>query len=196
MWGTMQPESVPLQRAAGLAGAPALLRELGGDPGAACAGLSFTPETLEPDSRIPFSEALQLLANCARLSGHPHFGLLLGARYDHRSLGPVGALMHASPTLGEAVRAYVPLQIGLSRGATVYAYPVGEAVTLGFGIYARHHPGARHAYGLTMAVAVNLVRTLTGGRASVSEVLLCHRAPADPAAFEAILKAPVRFDQY
>lgn len=192
----MRPGSVPLQRAAGLAGAAALLGELGCDPRKAYAGLSFAPQTLTPDTYIPFDEALQLLANCAQVSGHPHFGLLLGARYDHRSLGVVGELMHASPTLGEAVRLYIPAQIGLSRGATVYSYPVGDDVTLGFGIYARHHPGALHAYDFTMAVGVNLVRVLTGNRASVAEVLLCHRPPADPAVFEAILKAPVRFDQY
>lgn len=192
----MRPDKVPMQRAAGLAGAPALLAELGFDPRAACDGLSFSAETLVPDAYIPFSEALQLLANCARVSGHPHFGLLLGARCDHLCLGLVGELMQASPSLGEAVRLYIPAQIGLSRGATVYSYPVGQDVMLGFGIYARHHPGAAHAYDFTMAVAVNLVRALTGNRATVSEVLLCHRPPADPAAFEVILKAPVRFDQY
>ena len=192
----MRLGGVSLQRAAGLAGAYALLRELGVDPAGAGEGLSFAPETLEPDTLIPFGEALQLLANCARVSGNPDFGLLLGARYDHLCLGAIGELMHASPTLGDAVRAYIPLQIGLSRGAAVYSYSLGEDAALGFGIYARHHPGARQAYGFAMAVGVNLVRALTAGRANVREVLICHRAPADPGLFETILRAPVRFDQY
>lgn len=186
----------PLQRVAGLSGVPDLLRELGADPHEACEGLSFRPEDLLPDALIPFGEALQLLANCQRVSGQEHFGLMLGARYDHLSLGPIGQLMQASPTLGDALRSYTQVQIGLSRGATVYSYPVGDDVILGYGIYARHQPGARQAYDFAMAVAINIIRSLTGHRAKVGEVLICHRHPDDPILFETILKAKVRFNQY
>lgn len=186
----------PLQRVAGLSGVPGLLREFGADPHEACAGLSFRPEDLLPDALIPFQEGLQLLANCQHLSGQDHFGLILGARYDHLSLGPIGQLMQASPTLGDAIRNYTHAQIGLSRGATVYSYPVGEGSIIGYGIYARHHPGARQAYGFAMAVAVNIIRSLTGDKANISEVLICHRPPGDPVLFETILRAKVRFDQY
>jgi AraC-like DNA-binding protein len=188
--------NVPLQRVAGLAGAPDLLRELGADPVEACAGLSIGLGELHPDAMIPFAEAMQLLANCERASGRDDFGAMLGARCDHLSLGPIGQLMQVAPTLGDAIRDYVRVQIGLSRGAAVYSYPLGDDVTLGFGIYARHHPGVRQAYGFTMAVAANLVRALTGGKARISEVLLCHRAPADRARFERLLGAKARFDQY
>lgn len=186
---------VPMQRVAGLSGAPDLLREMGVDPREACAGLSFAPEDLVPDGFIPFGEALQLLANCQEITGQDHFGLMLGARHDHLSLGPIGQLMQVSPTLGDAIRAYVQVQIGLSRGATVYSYALGEDVALGFGIYARHHPGAQQAYDFTMAVGVNLIRSLTGKKAHLVEVLLCHRPPADPALFELVLGTKVRFDQ-
>ncbi|MFG1348652.1 AraC family transcriptional regulator ligand-binding domain-containing protein [Xanthobacter autotrophicus] len=186
----------PLQRVAGLSGVPVLLRELGADPDEACAGLSFRPEDLLPDAVIPFGEALQLLANCQRVSGQEHFGLMLGARYDHLSLGPIGPLMQASPTLGEAIRSYTQVQIGLSRGATVYSYPVGEDVILGYGIYARHQPGTRQAYDFAMAVGLNIIRSLTGNKANIAEVLICHRPPNDAILFETILKAKVRFNQY
>lgn len=189
-------KSIPLQRVAGLSGAPALLRELGLDPRLAFTGLPFDPDDFQPDAMIPFADAMQLLANCEHATGLEHFGLLLGARSDHLSLGVVGQVMHAAPTLGDAIRDYIRVQIGLSRGATVYSYPIGEDVTLGFGVYARHHPGVRQAYGFAMAVAVNLVRALTAGKVHVAEVLLCHRPPADKAPFERLLGAKVSFDQY
>ncbi len=186
----------PLERVAGLSGAPDLLRELGVDPRDACAGLSFAPDDLAPDALIPFGEALQLLANCARVTGLEQFGLLLGARYDHLSLGPIGQIMHVAPTLGDAIRDYIRVQVGLSRGATVYSYPVDGGVTLGFGIYDRHAPGAKQAYGFTMAVGANLARALTGGIANPIEIHFCHRPPADWGLYERILKAKALFDQY
>jgi AraC-like DNA-binding protein len=186
----------PLQRVAGLSGAPNLLRELGVDPRDACAGLSFGPDDLAPDAMIPFSEAVRLLANCERVTGLERFGLILGARCDHLSLGPIGQLMHVAPTLGDAIRDYIRVQVGLSRGATVYSYPLDEAVTLGFGIYGRHSPGAKQAYGFTMALGANLVRTLTGGKANPVEIHFCHRPPADPGFYERTLKAQALFDQY
>lgn len=192
----MQKDRAPLQRVAGLSGVPALLRELGADPHDACAGLSFRPEDLVPDGLIAFDEALQLLANCQRVSGEAHFGLMLGARFDHLSLGPIGQLMQVSPNLGDAIRHYTHVQIGLSRGAAVYSYRLGEDATLGYGIYARHQPGAKHAYDFAMAMAVNIIRSLTGNKANIAEVLICHRPPADPTLFETVLKAKVQFDQF
>lgn len=186
----------PLQRVAGLSGAPDLLRELGADPRDACAGLSFAPGDLTPDAMIPFAEAIRLLANCERVTGLEHFGLMLGARHDHLSLGPIGRLMHVAPTLGDAIRDYIRVQVGLSRGATAYSYPIDGGVTLGFGIYDRHSPGAKQAYGFTMALGANIVRALTGGKANPVEVHFCHRQPADPGLYERIVKAPARFDQY
>lgn len=186
----------PLQRVAGLSGAPDLLRELGADPRDACAGLSFSPDELVPDAMIPFGEALQLLDNCARITGHAQFGLILGSRHNHMSLGPIGQLMQVARNLGDAIGEYIRAQIGLSRGAAIYSIPFGNDIALGFGIYARHQPGVGQAYDFAMAVGVNLARTLTGGRASIQEVLLCHRPPADPAVFEHVLKTKVRFNQY
>ncbi len=192
----MQMTGLPLQRVAGLSGAPKLLRELGVDPRDACAGLSIAPDDLTPDAMISFAEAMQLLANCERVTGLEHFGLMLGARRDHLSLGPIGQVMHVAPTLGDAIRDFIRVQVGFSRGATAYSYPIDGSVTLGFGIYDRHSPGAKQAYDFTMAVGANLVRALTGGKANPVEIHFCHRPPADPVLYERILKSKALFDQY
>ena len=185
----------PLQRAGPLAVIPTLLAELGVAPHDAFAGLTFGPAALTADARLPVLEAMQLLANCERLTGLEHFGVLVGARCDHSALGIIGRIMDTAPTLGDAMRDYERAQIGYSRGAVVYSLPVAGGVALGFGVYARHHPGAKQAYGLTMALGVIMVRKLTGGAAEPIEILLCHRPPADPGPFRRALRTNVRFDQ-
>lgn len=191
-----QTDGPAMQRVGPLAAALDVLRERGVDPQDAFTGLPIVLDDVNPDAMIPFGAALQLLANCEGITGLDHFGLIAGARRDHLSLGPIGQLMHHAPTLGDALRDYIRVQVGMSRGATVYSYPIDDCVTLGFGIYERHHAGAKAAYGLTMALGANLVRALSGGKANPIEIHFCHRPPKDPGVYERILKTKVLFDQY
>jgi len=186
----------PLQQAQALCGALDQLRALGVDPSDACAGLAFDERDLTPDSMIPFGDALAFLEKCELLTGLDHFGLLAGARSDHRSFGAIGQLMDVAPTLGHAIRDFLSVQVGISLGATTYCYALGECVALGYAIFERHHPSAKQVYGLTMAVGANLVRALTGGDASPLEVHFCHRPPRDPRIYRKVLKTKVLFDQY
>ena len=193
---TPHENAPPVQRVGPIASAPDLLRELGFDAREAFSGLAIGPEDLEPDKLIAFHECLMLLVNCARVSGLDHFGLTLGARFDHLSLGVVGRVMGCAPTLGDALGDYVRVQVGLSRGATAYLCPLDDCFALGFGVYERFHPGVAQAYGLAMVIAANAVRALTGGMAVPIEVHFSHRAPRDPTIYERALKATVRFGQH
>jgi AraC-like DNA-binding protein len=189
-------KDAPLQQAQALCGALDQLRELGVDPRDACAGLSFGAQDLTPDAMVPFGEALTFLENCERLTGLEHFGLLAGARGDHRSFGAIGQLMEVAPTLGHAIRDFLSVQAGISLGATTFCYPLGDCIALGYAIFERHHPSAKQVYGLTMAVGANMVRALTGGDVSPLEVHFCHRPPRDPGLYRKVLKAKILFDQY
>jgi AraC-like DNA-binding protein len=186
----------PLQQAQALCGALDQLRELGVDPREACAGLAFGEQDLTPDAMIPFGDGVAFLENCQRLTGLEQFGLLAGARGDHRSFGAIGQLMDAAPTLGHAIRDFLGVQVGISLGATTYCYPLGECIALGYAIFERHHPSAIQVYGLTMAVGANMVRALTGGDVNPLEIHFCHRPPADPGVYRQVLKTKVLFDQY
>ena len=178
----------PLQQAQALCGALDQLRELGVDPREACAGLAFGEEDLTPDAMIPFGDGVAFLENCQKLTGLEQFGLLAGARGDHRSFGAIGQLMDVAPTLGHAIRDFLSVQVGISLGATTYCYPLGEYIALGYGIFERHHPSAIQVYGLTMAVGANMVRALTGGDVNPLEIHFCHRPPADPGVYRQVLE--------
>lgn len=188
-------EQSPMQRAGPLAGIPALLVQLNVLEDVAFAGSPIRPGDLFAENYLPFRDVLSLLAACARVSGRSDFGLLLGLRADHRSLGLVGAAMEHAETFGEAILDYVGVQVGLSQGAVGYVIPSGDCLAIGFGIHDRYQPGSNQVYGLAMAVAANTLRRLTGGQVEPLEVHFCHRAPDSAASYAKLLRATVLFSQ-
>ena len=189
-------ESEALQRVAILAGIPALLAEFGVPLDSALAGLGLDATLIaDPERRIPFVQGCRLLEACARLTGCPHFGLLLGARFDHRILGLAGAWMAHSPTLEAALTGFVALQPSASRGAVAYLHRLGEDVFFGYGIYDGGAVGNTQIYAAGIATGLNAIRALTAGAAIPEEIHFSFRAPADIAPYAAVFRAPVRFDQ-
>ncbi|WP_139282555.1 AraC family transcriptional regulator [Pseudoxanthobacter soli] len=173
---------------------PAVLEALGVDVEEAFADSGIAPAALVPDARFAFSALVGLLERSAILARCPHLGLLVGARTDHGSLGIVGEMMACAPTLGDAFRDYVGVQIGYSRGAVVYLQTVGEDYLVGYGLYAAGCSG-RVVQDLVVAMGCNMVRVLTGGRAQPAEVLLGTTRPANLSPYRSILKTDVVFDQ-
>src|SRR6478609_4859356 len=77
----------PTQRVAVLTCVPRLLTELGRRPEEVFGALQIDAELFtDPDRRIPYSLASAILAACSRVTGIPHFGMLVGLQGDHRSL--------------------------------------------------------------------------------------------------------------
>jgi len=149
----------------------------------------------DPETRIPYAMAVRLLEAGARLSRCTHFGLLLGARFDHRILGAAGEWMQNSSDLEAAFTGFIAIQHTASRGATVFLHRMGEDVVLGYGAFDRSAGPSDQASTTVMAVAHNIVTRLTGGNARPSEVWLTMRRPADTAPFTSFFGVPVRFDQ-
>lgn len=187
---------VQTQRAGPFARFPALVREMGVDPRALAADMPIDVDRIDADTMIRFEDAVVLLERAAAATGCAHFGLVLGSRGDHRDLGIVGALAAHAPTLREALTDFVTWQHRNSRSAVVYLHRLGEDFALGYGIHGPSMPAATHVYDLSLAVAVNAVRRLTGNKGAPVEVHIGHRAPADRRPFPELLRAPVRFDQY
>lgn len=185
----------PMQRVGPLAEIPSLLGELGVLPDEVLAGVGVTRTTLVPDNYIRFRDALRLLEACKEATTRSDFGLLLGLRSDHRSLGLIGQVMEAQATLGEALSDYLRVQVGLSQGAAAYCIPSGDDIALGFGLYDRQSTSSAQLYGLSNAVAVNAIRRLTGEKITLLEVQFCHRQPDRWAEYANRLQAPVLFDQ-
>jgi AraC-like DNA-binding protein len=184
-----------LQRAGPIAGMASLLAEFGVAPAEVAQGTHIDLIGLTPDSLIPFRDVLRLLARAAAETECPHFGLLLGSRYDVDSHGVISRLAAEAPTLRQALLAFVSLQPGYSSGATVYLSRSGQDVLFGYGIYDRTSPGSVQLYDCVLAFGCSFVRALTNGRVAPIEVLFCHREPGDLTPYKRILKAPLRFNQ-
>ena len=191
------PSALPApQRVGILVGVPALLAEFGVEPDQVLIGLPVGPEVFaDPEAMIPFSLASRILESCARRSRCAHFGLLLGARYDHRMLGAPAAQMAQARNLGEALGSFVALQRMNSQGAVAYLHPWGDVVILGYGIYDQRAVARDQIYALVTAIGHNILRRLTQGAVSASEVLFSTEPPRDLKPYAAFFEAPMRFGQ-
>lgn len=187
--------NVPSQRVGPVAQLPALLDELGVSLDEVFAGSGIAPHQLVEDARFAYSSLAGLIERAATSSHCPHVGLLLGARSDHRALGVIGDMMASAPTLGEAFRDYVGLQIGYSRGAVVYLQRTGDDYFIGYGLYDARAGLSRHVHDLVVAMGCNMVRALTGGRVQPMRALESAAQPDNPSIYRNTLKTTVVFEQ-
>lgn len=183
------------QRAGAFAHLSAIVRDLGASPASLCAGLSFDLDALAPDDLLPFGDGLIVLERAAARTGCGHVGLLMGAQYRWAQHGVIARLAREAPTLRQALLDFVTWQLGYTSGAAVYLHRVGPDFALGYGIYDRVSPGARHLYEAVLAIGCDMLRDLTDGRVKPLEIHLCHAGPEDAAVYQRILRAPVRFNQ-
>lgn len=178
-----------------LADIPNLLRELSVEPEAVLADAGLGKADLALGQSVSFSLAAGLLQTCANATGLPNFGLLLGSRHDHKSLGILGDLMESAPTLGEAIADYVDGQAVNSTGAASYVNQYADTFGWGYGVYDYQPEGVRQAYEMVAAIACGIIRSLTNDAVEPLEVLLQVSRPADQTAYQNVIKAPLRFDQ-
>lgn len=188
-------KNVPSQRVGPVAELPGLLDDLGIDRKEVFARSGIEPDQLVADARFPYPSLVGLIERSAQLASCPHLGLLLGARNDHRALGVIGEMMACAPTLGDALRDYVGLQIGYSRGAVVYLQRVEDGYFVGYGLYDAHTGPSRQVHDLVVAMGCNMVRVLTAGKAQPLRVLECAGQPDNPAPYRSVLKTTAVFDQ-
>lgn len=183
-------------RLAPLLPVPALLREAGIDPApllAAC-GL-HDADWDDPDARVPFRAAGQLLHDAAHLSGREDFGLVAGRQAGAGALGLLSLLMQRSASVGDALDGAARHLSLHDRGAVVYLRrdPPGVA-TLGYAVHDDATPGLAIIYDLSMAVAHAVLRALCGPQWQALEVRLPHARPRQPQRWRRQFAAPVAFD--
>ena len=118
-------------------GLPDVLRDLGKKPSQVIDDLGFEPTLFDhPDNRITLAERGRLLACCAKASGCPHFGLLVGKRDGLEQLGIVGLLARHAPDVGTALRRLIRhfhlqaqgVEIGLAvdGGRALFSYAIAD----------------------------------------------------------------------
>ncbi len=184
------------QRLGPLIHLPALLGEFGATLADALEGTDLSPSLFaDPEQRIPFHVAGQILERSTALSGCPYFGLLLGSRCDHAALGLPGQWMANSPTLGLALSGLVSLQGNNSRGAAGYLRRSGEHWVIGYGIYEPEAVAQDQIYPLVIALVLNAIKSLAGGNVSPVEILFSTREPPDVGPYCKLLCDVIRFNQ-
>jgi AraC-like DNA-binding protein len=157
------PASHPVLRIATVQRLPDVLRELGQDPSQVIADLCLEPDLFShPDNRITLGERGMLLDYCSKVSGCPHFGLLVGQTDGLDQLGLVGLLARHSPDVGTALRRLIRhfrlhaqgVEIGLAIGGgrALFSYEIDEKSVAGID---QTGDGA-------VAAQLNIMRELSG----------------------------------
>jgi AraC-like DNA-binding protein len=183
-------------RVAALAPVPGLLRELNVDPGPILASVGLDLATLDhPDHRIPYATAAALLEASAAASRVPHFGLLVGSRFDSSMLGVLEHLMRSCDSVRAALLQFVRHLHLNDRGAVPFLLDLGHDETaLGYVVYHHDTPGIGLVYDTALAIGCRLLRMLCGPSWKPARVSLAHGVPKDVASYRRHFRAPVRFD--
>lgn len=175
---------------------PDLLIERGVSPQDAFTAAGFDPQLLaHPEGRTPIESLARLLDTCIRLTGCPHFGLLIGERFDLSAFGVLGELLRHCATVGEAVhslilhlhlndRAAAPMLLNLEPGLVV----------LGYSVYEHSMPALAQVQDTAIAVANRIMIELCGPKWNPQRVQFAHRRPAITAAYRQHFRAELVFN--
>lgn len=174
----------------------AVLEERGMDPDEIIAEAGLDPRLFRNgNSILPFKALCRLFADAMRRTECGHLALLVGQRASLDTLGPVGALMRHSPTIGAALtglEAHLWIQ---NRGAVAQLDVSDELAAFSYSPYDPGTSGAALNSEEALATTVSVLRELAGHQWSPQEVRLPRAAPPDLAPYWHFFRAPVRFDQ-
>ena len=152
----------------------------------------------DAEARLPVDAVGRLLAECASLSGCPHFGLLVGERFSLDGLGPLGDLMRASPSVGVVLRHLLQHLPMVDRSAAplllLLLPPEGNAAVLGYSLVRHETPHARHIYDAVMAIGQRILVALCGDTFVPVCVQFPLGRPANVDAYRRMFHAPLSFD--
>lgn len=144
-------------------GLPDVLRELGQSPSQVIDDLGFEPTLFDnSDNRITLAERGRLLECCAKASGCPHFGLLVGQKDGLDQLGIVGLLARHAPDVGTALRRlsrHFHLQ---AQGVEIGLAVDGGRALFSYAIVEKGVTGNDQAGDGAVAAQVNIMRELCG----------------------------------
>lgn len=187
------PDDVRIAR---LGPIPELLRELQCDPESVLTAAGFDPAWFcQPDVRVPYLKAAEMLVGCAEASATPHFGLLLGTRFELSMLGMLEPLLRNSTSVREALLQLVRHLHLNDRGAAAFLSERGHGETaLGYNVFRSEVPGAVHIYGLVLATICGIMRSLCGPAWQPMRVMFAHDLPASIDPYHQFYRAPLHFN--
>lgn len=149
----------------------------------------------DPEARLPRDVLGRLLESCARHADCPHFGLLVGRRFDATWLGEVGGLMKNCTSVGQALalgNAHLHLT---DQGAMSFMLDVGDGRTaLGYALLAGVIPGADYIQDGGLTMLHRLLRELCGPSWRPLLVRLSRARPSELKPYRAVFGDNLEFE--
>jgi AraC-like DNA-binding protein len=174
---------------------PVVLDQLGADTDALLAEFGLSRAFFDdPDNTLSYPLGSRLIRRGAEATQCAHFGVLVGRPVTLSSLGAVGFLMQASPSVGLALRLMEQHFHVHDRGGAVTLEVVGSVAVLGYRVTSADVEALDHVYAISALAAHNFVRALCGRGWRPHEVQLPIRPPRDIAPWRAAFDAPLRFN--
>lgn len=172
-----------------------LLSSLSVDPFEVLNQVGLHPIDLEdPNHRLDYHQADNLLTECKRQTNCPHFGLLLGQRAEPWHLGVAGLVVYVAPTVRHALEGVAEM-IDLHDDGTSVSLEIGRD-------YARFsfiafEPGVMSIEvinDLSATIMCQILRVMCGPLWNPSAVFLPRRKPVNPIPHNRFFRAPIHFD--
>jgi AraC-like DNA-binding protein len=190
-----QGKAIATLRIGATMGVPDVLESLGMDPAEVLAEVGLGLELFDdPNNRIAFTARGRMLEHCAKRTGCPHFGLLVGQKAGLSSFGLVGLLAKYSPDVGSALKSLMRFMHLHVRGATTTLVIGPELAELEYQIYQSGARGNDQVGAGAVAVAHNILCDLCGNDFKPIEARFAHREPENLESFRKFFKAPLRFN--
>jgi len=188
-------DDLAMVRAGPLVNLPFLLRSFDADPAPVFASVGIRLSEFEdPDHKYPYLQASRLLAACVDATGCQHLGLLLGEMAEPSHLGLPGFLVHAAPTVEQALRTLVETLDLHDEGGTAKFDKGDDYSTLNYAVELQGAEALEAINDLSTVMLCKIMGLLCGANWSPNYVRLQRREPADRTPYRRIFRGPVYFN--
>lgn len=148
----------------------------------------------DPENSISFVKAGQLLELCAKRTGIPYFGLLVGQHADPSALGRLSEFVIYSPDPGTALQNMILHLCIHDRGGIPTLTTSNGYATMEYTTYLPLQGGASQILMLSITNICKVMRAMCGEAWSPSQVLFTHAQPDDTHPYTSIFNAPLNFN--
>jgi AraC-like DNA-binding protein len=194
---SIPPEMPGTLRVSLVSHVPALLDMLGCDSAVVLRRAGIPRKLLaNADNKVGYYTVGRLIDESIRATGLSHFGILAGEHFSPAvALGDVIDLMHNSPTIEAALRAFVLHHHLYDSGAVPMLIPVSaRRFALAYSMFGHDVPAAEAFCDAAVAYGMQIMRMLCGKSWRPLQVKLARRRPLDVAPYTRAFGSHIRFD--